>query len=358
MIGKTNASGGGKLAIGDITQDTKYVTDPNFVQCQGQTYTSGAVYDGLKDKLVSQYNGLNYTTITVGTGNINDIVYSAEQNVYVAVCSNGSLYTSTNGASWTARSTGIITNIGKIVYGKGIWAFYSGKFVYTSTDLITWTQRTTNFTYNIYNFVFGNDNFILTGGDGTGTGEIRISSNAVNWTLVTTSYESSATFYSIGAENGTYVIPIESGRIIISTNLTSWTQISAGTGSTSGIGYNKYNGLWYLGSTDSVYTSSNLTSWVKNSMFFEISSSSSSIRRFYFSALQTFGVTKSSYFCISNDKFSFVSYNFSTKYSASSINSACISNDKLVISLGNTKIITQTNLSLPAYKTNAYIKFA
>lgn len=147
-----------------------------------------------------------------------DIAYGS--GVYVGVGDIGYLQTSTDGTTWTSRTSGFSTsNIYTTAYGNGVFviAGQSGKLS-SSTDGITWTSRTAGVgTSVIYKVDYLNNNFV---GIGT-SGKITTSTDGITWTSQTsnTTYALRASAYG----NGLYLVAGANGTIRTSTDLVTWT---------------------------------------------------------------------------------------------------------------------------------------
>jgi hypothetical protein len=78
--------------------------------------------------------------------------------IYVYGGSNGPLSTSTDGITWTSRTSAHVnSDIRSLTYGNGIYVYgdSSGRLA-TSTDGITWTSRTSQTTFALYSLIYGN----------------------------------------------------------------------------------------------------------------------------------------------------------------------------------------------------------
>lgn len=178
--------------------------------------------------------------------------------VWVAGGTDGVLITSTNGTTWTERSsnfsnivTGVygsynIANIKYVRYGNGRW-FISGEndSVKTSTDTITWTSIAQTFSNVNVAIAYGNGNWIFAGSSGVA----YISSDPTNtslWTTITTNF-SSYGFIDAAYGNGIWVAGGSNGKIYTSTDGITWaTQTSNfGTNTILSIAYG--NGRWIAG---------------------------------------------------------------------------------------------------------------
>jgi hypothetical protein len=117
---------------------------------------------------------------------INQIAYNGS-NLWVAVGASGYLATSTNGTTWTSRTSGFGANsITSVAFGNGLWvAVGAAGTLTTSTDGTTWTARTSNMSTNQINHViYANGYFVAVGAGGgsTNTGGIISSTDGLTWT--------------------------------------------------------------------------------------------------------------------------------------------------------------------------------
>ena len=62
--------------------------------------------------------------------------------MYVAFGASGTILTSSDGSSWTGRTTGVTVNLNGISYGNGVYVIVgSSGTIITSSDGISWTER-------------------------------------------------------------------------------------------------------------------------------------------------------------------------------------------------------------------------
>lgn len=147
---------------------------------------------GYLGQIRTSTNGITWTTVNSNFGNsaIRGIAYG--NGVWVAGGPLGKLRRSTNGSTWTTVDNAIVSGnntYNGISYANG--AFFGcaslGRIA-KSTDGITWTTATTafesNFSYN-KGIAYGGERYISFGGYGEGVSEMRISTDSVNWTVVT-----------------------------------------------------------------------------------------------------------------------------------------------------------------------------
>ncbi|MCP4149469.1 MAG: hypothetical protein GY757_17105 [bacterium] len=196
---------------------------------------------------------------------------------FVTVGDSAVVYTSSNGSSWTARSSGYpaaqYAHLFAVTSGEGkVVAVGRDKLIVTSSnDGVTWTTTNarTNDVYDedITGVAYGNGIFVAVGEAG---GTWR-SADGNSWT------ESSFTYSSRGIAfgNGLFLAAMVNGKVYQSTDGVSWTSKSVGQHLTA-IHYG--NGMWVaVGSK--IWTSTNGSTWTMrldisncNYMFYSVTS--------------------------------------------------------------------------------------
>lgn len=126
-------------------------------------------------------NASNWTQVASGTAeNLQGVNYVG--NLFIATGENSVLLTSSDGASWTARTSNAGGWLLDAAYGNGTYvAVGLGGRVVTSPNGATWTRQTNslpNLTDNLYRVAFGNGQFVAVGQNGVIWG----SPNGVDWT--------------------------------------------------------------------------------------------------------------------------------------------------------------------------------
>ena len=68
---------------------------------------------------------------------------------------NGTILTSSDGTSWTSRTSGITNDIWGVTYGNSTFVMVSyGGDILTSSDGISWTSRTSGTTNVLYDVTY------------------------------------------------------------------------------------------------------------------------------------------------------------------------------------------------------------
>ena len=159
----------------------------------------------------------------------------------MAVGFSGTILTSSDGTTWTSRTSGTSKNINNIAYGNNQFFVvgYNGTTLYSS-DGITWTDWNSscgaNTNESLWDIAYGSSTWVVVGANGS----------------IYTSDESSCTKRTSGTTvefneliygNCTFVVVGNNGTILTSSNGTSWTSRSSGTSNNLfGGNYTEYNG--------------------------------------------------------------------------------------------------------------------
>lgn len=144
-----------------------------------------------------------------GTFRVNAI--ASDGTAFVAVGEDGYLYESSNGTTWTSRTSGFGANdIDAVAFGNGLWvAVGQNGTISTSTDRVTWTTRTSNMSTNNINYVaYINSNWVAVGAGGgtTNTGGVTYSSDGITWTRVNQSLTVGTTYNSVIWNGTNYIV--------------------------------------------------------------------------------------------------------------------------------------------------------
>ncbi|MCP4216194.1 MAG: hypothetical protein GY765_16220 [bacterium] len=190
---------------------------------------------------------------------LRDVVFTGQN--FVAVGDSTVVYTSTDGATWTARSSGYAYNawahLFGVTYGNGlVIAVGRDKLIMSSNDNgVTWktvNPRSTDvYDEDISKVAYGNGVFVACGE----SGGRWTSSNGSEWK------ESS---FGIGTRcvafgGGQFLVGATNGSIYSSTDGNTWTSVYIGTHIVS-LAYG--NGTW-MAVGSNIWTSTNGTTWTK-----------------------------------------------------------------------------------------------
>ena len=222
--------------------------------------TNGRYVLGTDDspaQIASSTDGITWTTRSTG-GTINQIraigVAPSLTNRYVFGGDGGTITTSTDGVTWTTRSTGTSQRIQAITFGAGRYAYCADSVYGSSTDGVTWTAPASiTGSPTLGGITFGNNLFVMSAAGG----QVFTSTDAITWSPNTTFtyntivYNSSPNLYVVGGNTGT---------IRTSTNASTWTTQSFGvTNSIFSLTYgDKYVAV---GDSGTLRTSTDAVTW-------------------------------------------------------------------------------------------------
>jgi len=184
--------------------------------------------------LTSSDNGSSWTTQTTGTSEVIwEVIYN--NNIFVSVSDNGSIYTSEDGTTWTPRTSGTSNPLIGITYGNSTFvAVGNSGTIYTSTDGTTWTSSTSGTSNDFKQVAYGNSTFVAVGNSGT----IYTSPDGTTWTSSTSG--TSNALQQVAYGNSTFVVISNNGEIFTSADGTTWTlEWTSGTTSLNGITFTK-----------------------------------------------------------------------------------------------------------------------
>jgi hypothetical protein len=151
------------------------------------------------------------------------------------------IYTTTDLVNFTLR-TAPFANLAHIAFAGGLYvAVGAGGTISTSTDLITWTARTSGTGQSLWAVTHNGTKWIVVGN----TGVTLTSTDAITWTLVTVS--GTPNFYSIAANGASLVAHSNTSPFAHYSTDTGATWTAATTVLASGASVTNNKGLTYAG---------------------------------------------------------------------------------------------------------------
>ena len=180
---------------------------------------SGATWTATNSN-ISEYYRLRYGIVADGAGN------------WVTIGENSRTATSSNGISWTERSTPFTNDLYGLAAGangKFVACGSSGAIMYSSNSGVSWSSASSGVSNALYSAAGDNSgNFVCCGSGGT---VVTSSNNGSSWTTQTT-YLSTQLNGVATDRSGTWVIVGNDGLILTSTNNgANWTERNSGTSS-------------------------------------------------------------------------------------------------------------------------------
>jgi hypothetical protein len=265
----------GALATTETTSACKlFVTfaDPNFIGRDGVgggvTWATGGYGDGLffiggsGSTYSVSTNGVTWTARTTSLGG-DSRGAAFGNNVYLVAGTAGTLRTSSDSVSWTARtSTFGTTNINSAVYGNGLFVIAgdSGQ-IRTSGDGVTWTTRDSALGVNNINaLLYANSQNLFVAAGNAGT--ISTSTNGILWTSRTSGYDVTVNLRGLTYGNGLYMVAGTNGNLAVSTNAITWSTRNANFGLTTINALTFHRNLFMaVGDAGQLRTSTDTISW-------------------------------------------------------------------------------------------------
>ena len=172
--------------------------------------------------IIKSTDGTTWTDLTSGVSvNLNKICYAKNLGLFVVVGASGTILTSEDLTTWTAQTSGHTSNLRSIAYSETLNLFLVGAssqtYYLTSSDAITWTEQTGAGIIDI--FIYIKELSMFVGGHSS---LIRTSTDGINWTSTGTLSSSSInTFYYV-KQIGYILCSGQDGQIYASTDGTGW----------------------------------------------------------------------------------------------------------------------------------------
>jgi len=184
-------------------------------------FSNGVYVVATSSTFVRSTNGLVYSTVSNSPALTAVTTYS---NNFVGVGSNGTVYISGDGLSWTQRNSGTLNNLRGIASGGGLLvAVGDTGAIQTSPIGTIWTSRSSGTTLNLYGVAYSNGLFVAVGYLGT----VLTSADGVSWTGQDSGQLTNLLSVTFGSAGFAAVGP--GGTILTSTDGVSWTKQNSGT---------------------------------------------------------------------------------------------------------------------------------
>jgi hypothetical protein len=196
------------------------------------------------------------SAVSITANQLNAVIFA--NGKYVAVGAAGTIFTSSDGVTWTSRSMGTTTNLNAITYGAGQFVVVGdGGLEASSTDGISWTSGWTSVSSNLNVISFNSITGMFVSAGPTPWSTIT-TTNVSGWTKAATSnYPKSIIF------DGTSFVGISAhtmAQVSTSTNGSTWSLVSTATGTLNSIAYG--NGVYVsVGSSGLIATSTDKVTW-------------------------------------------------------------------------------------------------
>jgi hypothetical protein len=175
---------------------------------------------GASGNIRTSTDGITWTTRTSGTTRqLNDIIWTGTQ--FVVVGATGTITTSTDGITWTTRTSGTTSALTGVAYNGNIHiALINSTSILTSNDGITWALTT--ITYgggsNPSKVTWGNNLFIISAGSGN---TFPRSSDGLTWITSVNAPENPSP-NRVRWTGTQFVAAASGGRVYTSTDGITW----------------------------------------------------------------------------------------------------------------------------------------
>jgi len=199
---------------------------------------------------------------------------TSSTGLFVTVGDNGIILTSSDGISWTKRTSGTTKNLYGVTYGNSTFVTVGDNgTILTSSDGTTWTNTSTNKrttlryfskadTNHLYGVTYGDDLFVTVGGNAT----IFTSSDGTTWTErdgLRSTWATPKYLKGVTYRKKLFVTVGRNGLILNSPDGITWKQRKSGT-KYNLVGITYRNGLFVsVGKNGKIVTSFDGNWWVK-----------------------------------------------------------------------------------------------
>ena len=271
-------AGGATVGIGDmgivvLSGGNREVYQPVFTFAANTTASGGksVAYNGSNQYVAVNSNGNPLTSsdgenwvgqpLPGGVAGLSSLGSVAYLNGNYLIFGNGgttSIYTSSNGTDWTARTTPTSTGLNAAAFGASTYvAVGVGGNVFSSTDLITWTSRTAGAS-QFFDVTFANSVFVAVGASGV----VYSSSDGATWTSRSAGANQFNRILWVAGSINLFIAIGANGACYTSPDGTTWTSRSAGSTTFNDIAYNSTSGtIVIVGNTGTIYSSTNGVIW-------------------------------------------------------------------------------------------------
>ena len=146
---------------------------------------------------------------------------------YLAVGAGGAALTSSDGVTWTARSTGTANDLYAAVYTSSLAAVYiavgANGTIVTSPDGVTWTPQASGTTNTLRAITQNGSQYVAVGDSGT----VLTSTNGWQWTLQPQTFSTNLYGITYDTTNTTFYAVGQGGALMSSLNAGQWTQLTS-----------------------------------------------------------------------------------------------------------------------------------
>lgn len=223
----------GPAIRGAFAANTALPESPFNLAADGKGRITVAGNAGGPCRLRTSTDGISWSACDIGgdIGSFSDIAYSAELGQWISMSSSLTIFRSSNGTAFTGTAVGSAWLRGAAWSPQlGLWCVVGNiGQIYTSTDGQSWTARTSGTSDHLrkvaWNPVLGM--FLAVGATSSSGGRLARSTDGISWTLATLG---SAPLWNVAvADSGRFVVVGDGGAVYYSDNGTSWSSASIGS---------------------------------------------------------------------------------------------------------------------------------
>lgn len=241
---------GSSICIGTSTDAITWTTgDPGLFSSFGTAIAFGDKFIGVGQSQASptllsstDFNTWTTRNAQTTTTTLNTALFA--NSIYVIGGNGGVIRSSTDGITWTSRTSGTSSDINVLTYGTVYVLATNGGGISTSTDIITWNARTSNTSSSINALTFGT--LYVYAGNG---GVLYSSTDATTWDVRTSGTTSTIRCLTYSSALGLYAYCGNGGALATSTDATTWTARTSPFAADGLFSICWGNGLFILGVT-------------------------------------------------------------------------------------------------------------
>lgn len=251
--------------------ETKWLTTNVFSgdEVNGIAYGNGKwVAVGYGGKTSTSTDGITWSTVTTvgNTRSLNAVAYGNGLWIAVGVSASNSatpcIYKSTDGVTWTgvfnSASTGYYL-LRDVSYANGVWVAVGqstlSPLLCTSTDGTTWTIKSTGITgnYQLHDVAYGNNKWIATS---TSQQLVISTDNGSTWSASLPATLPASQYTAIYYSDDVWVIALSNFIYRSLDNGVTWVAASINPDTSEVIGFSKINNIWLTAGPDGDVSSS------------------------------------------------------------------------------------------------------
>ena len=177
--------------------------------------------------------------------------------VFVSVGQLGTVLRSTDAVNWSVFSASPTDYLSSLIHVSGKFFATGATTIYSSSDGIQWTTLPLNIGGSLTAIAYGGNRFVAVGGGGL----IITSTDAQNWTVVSSGVPATTVLKGVAYGAGKFVVVTYSGGILYSADGQTWSQGASGGGFWDAVTYGS-SGFVAVGTSGVIWRSTDGLTWV------------------------------------------------------------------------------------------------